>query len=73
MFLAGGSLKPGISYSKTDEFGYKPVENHVSMRDLHAIILHQWGLDHEQLTHRWNRHDQTLTNGLRHVIDDIIS
>jgi len=45
MWLAGGGVKGGLAYGKTDEFGYYPVENAVSVRDLQATILHILGLD----------------------------
>jgi hypothetical protein len=45
VWLAGGGTKGGVSYGKTDEFGYYPIENPVSIRDLQATILHLLGLD----------------------------
>ncbi len=45
MWMAGGGIKPGMSYGQTDEFGYYPIENSVSIRDLQATLLHQIGLD----------------------------
>ena len=44
-------MKKGFSYGATDEFGYKAVENIVTVYDLHATILHLLGLDHERLTY----------------------
>ncbi len=45
MWLAGGGVKPGLAYGRTDEFGYYPVENPVGIRDLQATVLHLLGLD----------------------------
>lgn len=45
MWLAGGGVKPGLAWGSTDEFGYYPVENPVSIRELQATILHLLGLD----------------------------
>ena len=45
MWLAGGGVKGGLAYGATDEFGYYPVENPVSVRDLQATIQHLLGLD----------------------------
>jgi hypothetical protein len=45
MWMAGGGIKGGLSYGQTDEIGYYPVENPVSLRDIHATILHCLGLD----------------------------
>jgi hypothetical protein len=73
MWMAGGGVKRGFRYGQTDEFGYRPVENAVSMHDLHATILHLLGLDAEQLTFYHNGREQSLTNGLGSVIDQIIA
>jgi len=73
MWMAGGGSKPGLSYGMTDELGYKPVENPVSMHDLHATILHLMGVDHERLSFRSNGRDQTLTNNLGDVVRDLIA
>ncbi len=53
MFLAGGGVKGGVSYGATDELGYAAVENPVHVRDLHATILHQLGINHERFTHKF--------------------
>jgi hypothetical protein len=45
MWMAGGGIRPGLNFGSTDEIGYYPVENPVSVRDLQATILHQLGLD----------------------------
>ena len=47
VWLAGGGVKPGISYGKTDDYSYNIVENPVEVHDLHATMLHQLGIDHE--------------------------
>jgi arylsulfatase A-like enzyme len=46
-WMAGAGVKKGVSYGATDEFGYKSVENIVSVYDLHATVLHLLGLDHD--------------------------
>jgi hypothetical protein len=60
MWMAGGGVRPGISYGKTDEFGYYPVENAVSLRDVQATILHQLGLDPFRLRYAFQGLDQRL-------------
>ncbi len=60
MWLAGGGIKGGLSYGATDDFGYYPVENPVSIRDLQATILHTLGLD----PHRFSYAYQGLDNRL---------
>lgn len=50
LWMAGGGIKPGLSYGSTDELGYHGVENKVHIHDIQATILALLGLDHERLT-----------------------
>jgi hypothetical protein len=61
MWMAGGGVKPGLVYGETDEMSYNVVENPVHIRDLHATILHQLGLEHEKLSFKFQGLDQRLT------------
>ncbi|MCE9632378.1 MAG: DUF1501 domain-containing protein [Planctomycetia bacterium] len=61
MWLAGGGVKPGMTYGATDDFSYNVTENRVHVRDLHATVLHLLGIDHERLTHRFAGLDFRLT------------
>ncbi|MCE2861396.1 MAG: DUF1501 domain-containing protein [Opitutaceae bacterium] len=61
MWLAGGGVKPGLTFGATDDFSYNVAENPVHVRDLHATILHLLGVDHERLTHRFQGLDFRLT------------
>lgn len=61
MWLAGGGIKGGTTYGATDELGYHAVENPVHVRDLHATLLHQLGIDHNQMTYRFQGLDFRLT------------
>jgi hypothetical protein len=54
MWMAGGGIKPGITFGATDEWGYKATTNIMDMHDLHATILHVLGIDHENLTYRFS-------------------
>lgn len=74
IWMAGGGIKPGFEYGKTDDYSYNIVENPVHIRDLNATILHQLGIDHNQLTFKYQGLDQKLT-GVEpaHVIKDILS
>ncbi len=56
-WLAGGGVKGGLAYGKTNETGRVAVENKVGFHDLHSTILHQLGLDYEQLTYRFAGRD----------------
>lgn len=62
MFMAGGGFKGGTCYGATDEFGFRAVENRVSIHDLHATLLHVLGIDHEKLTYRYAGRDFRLTD-----------
>ncbi len=61
LWMAGGGVKPGITYGATDDFSYNVVENPVHVRDLHATALHLLGVDHERLTYRAQGLDFRLT------------
>jgi hypothetical protein len=61
MWMAGGGVKPGLTYGGTDDFSFNAVENPVHVRDLHATVLHLLGIDHERLTFRAQGLDFRLT------------
>jgi len=61
MWLAGGGVKPGLTYGATDDFSYNIVENPVHVNDLNATILHCLGLDHERLSMPYQGLDVRLT------------
>ncbi|MDA7614164.1 DUF1501 domain-containing protein, partial [Verrucomicrobiales bacterium] len=73
MWVAGGGFKPGISYGQTDELGFGAIENPVHVHDLQATILHQLGIDHEQLTFRFQGRDFRLTDVHGKVMHDILA
>ena len=66
-------MKGGVTHGASDEFGFKAVENRVSVNDLHATILHLLGLDHTRLTHRFNGRDFRLTDVSGDVIRGIVA
>lgn len=72
MMLAGGGVKGGITFGDTDELGYQAVDNPVHLHDLNATILHLLGLDHEQLTYKYQGRDFRLTDVHGHVMDRIL-
>ena len=73
-WMCGGGIKGGISYGKTDDFCYNIAENPVHIRDLHATMLHQLGIDHKRLAFPHQGLDQRLT-GVEpsRVVKEIIS
>lgn len=72
MWVAGGGFKGGLAHGATDDFGFKAVENRVSIHDLHATMLHALGLDHTQLTYRYAGRDFRLTDVFGDVVKDIL-
>jgi uncharacterized protein (DUF1501 family) len=73
IWMAGGGIKPGISYGETDEIGYYGVKDRVHVHDLQATILHQLGFDHEKLTHKFQGRDFRLTDVHGKVVKDLIT
>jgi arylsulfatase A-like enzyme len=73
IWLAGGGIRPGISYGKTDDFSYNITENPVSVHDLHATMLHLLGIDHERLTYRHQGRDFRLTDVFGETIKGILA
>lgn len=72
MWLAGGGVRGGSVYGATDELGYHAVEQPCTIYDLWATVLHQLGLDHEQLTFRSGGRDYRLTDVHGHVLHQIL-
>ena len=70
MFLAGGGLKGGVVHGASDDIGWGVAEKPVHVNDLHATMLHSFGLDHLKLTHRFQGRDFRLTDVGGHVIKD---
>jgi hypothetical protein len=73
MLLAGGGIKGGMVYGATDDFGFKAVEKPVHPHDLHATVLHLFGLDHKRLTYRYSGRDFRLTDVSGEVIREILA
>lgn len=73
MWLAGGGVKPGITYGATDDYGWFAAQNKIHIHDLHATLLALLGLDHERLTYRHAGRDFRLTDVHGHVVTDIFA
>lgn len=73
IFMAGGGIKPGMTYGSTDELGYFVAEDKVHVHDLQATILHQLGFDHTKLTYRFQGRDFRLTDVHGHVLKEVIA
>ncbi|MEM0913268.1 MAG: DUF1501 domain-containing protein [Planctomycetota bacterium] len=72
MWMAGGGVRPGVSYGQTDDLGYHAVEDVVHVHDFHATMLHLLGIEHTQLTYRYQGRDFRLTDVFGHVLHDIL-
>ena len=73
MWLAGGGVKPGISYGATDPFGFNVAENPVHVHDLNATVLHLLGIDHERLTFKYQGREFRLTDVAGRVVNEILA
>ena len=73
IWMAGGGVKGGLTYGKTDEIGWGVAENPVHVNDLHATILHLFGMDHLKLTYRFQGRDFRLTDVGGKVINDLMA
>lgn len=73
MWLAGGGVKGGVSFGRTDDFGMDIVENPVHVHDLNATILHLLGLDHERLTYKYQGREFRLTDVHGKVVEEILA
>jgi hypothetical protein len=73
LWLAGAGVAGGMTHGATDELGYYAVEKPVHVHDLHATMLHLFGIDHERLTYRFQGRDFRLTDVAGHVVHDIVT
>ena len=73
MWMAGGGIKSGTTFGKTDDYGYNIAEDGVHIHDLHATVLHLLGIDHERLTYKYQGRHFRLTDVHGHVVRPILS
>lgn len=73
IWMAGGGVRPGIRYGKTDDFCYNITEDPVHVHDINATIMHLMGIDHEQLTYRYQGRDYRLTDIHGQVVNGILA
>jgi hypothetical protein len=72
-WMAGGGIRGGVSYGESDEVGYKAAVDRVHVNDLHATILHLLGIDHTQLTYKYNGRRFRLTDVGGKVLQPILA
>ena len=73
MWLAGGGIKPGVTYGESDELGFRVAKNPVHVNDLHATMLHLLGFDHTKLTYRFQGRDFRLTDVAGRVVKELLA
>ncbi|MBA4188019.1 MAG: sulfatase [Planctomycetaceae bacterium] len=73
VWMAGGGVKPGITYGETDDFSYNIAKDPVEVHDLNATLLHCLGIDHTRLTYRYQGRDFRLTDVHGHIVKGILS
>ena len=71
--VAGGGIKPGITYGTTDDFCYNVVENPVHIHDLNATVMQCLGVNHERLTYKFQGRDYRLTDIHGNIVKDILA
>ena len=72
-WFAGGGVKQGFTYGRSDDYGYYAVEDKMHVHDFHATLLHLLGIDHERLTYRYGGRDFRLTDVHGRVAHQIIA
>ncbi|SPE37121.1 conserved exported hypothetical protein [Candidatus Sulfopaludibacter sp. SbA3] len=73
VWMAGGGIKPGISYGETDDFSYNITKNPVHVHDMNATLLHCLGVDHTKLTYRYQGRDFRLTDVHGSVMKELLA
>lgn len=73
IWMAGGGVRPGMTYGSTDDFSYNITENPVHVHDLHATILHTLGIDHTKLTYKFQGRHYRLTDVHGRVVKEILT
>jgi hypothetical protein len=73
IWLAGGGIKPGLTYGETDEYSYNVVKDPMDVHDLHATILHCLGVDHTKLTYKFQGRHFRLTDVHGNVVTPMLA
>jgi len=73
VWMAGGGVKPGFTFGKTDDFSYNIEESPVHVHDLHATMLHLLGIDHQRLTFKYQGRNHRLTDVAGSLVKDVLA
>ena len=72
IWMAGGGARPATTIGQTDDIGFNIVRDPVHVNDFHATLMHLMGIDHEQLTYRYQGRDFRLTDVAGKVVQSAI-
>jgi hypothetical protein len=73
MWMAGAGVKAGTVYGETDDFSYNIVKDPVHIHDLNATVLHLLGINHKEMTYRFQGRDYRLTDVHGNVVQEILA
>jgi len=73
IWMAGGGIKPGVSYGESDEFGHNVAKDPVEVHDFQATLLHLLGIDHERLTFKFQGRRFRLTDVAGKVVKELLA
>ncbi len=73
VWLAGGGIRPGLTFGETDDYGYNTVRDPVDVHDLHATLLHCLGIDHTRLTFKFQGRHHRLTDVHGNVVKGLLA
>ena len=73
IWMAGGGVKPGITYGASDELAMNAIDNKVHVHDLQATVMHLMGIDHEKLTFKHQGRRYRLTDVHGRVVDGVLA
>ena len=73
MWMAGGGVKPGMTYGESDEFGFNVAKDGVHVHDFQATLMHLLGIDHERFTFRFQGRQFRLTDVHGSVVKPVLA
>ena len=73
IWMAGGGIKPGITYGATDDYAYNIAEDPVHVHDFHATMLHCLGIEHTKLTYKFEGREYRLTDVAGEVVKGLLA
>jgi hypothetical protein len=71
--MAGGGIKPGVTYGETDDYAYNVAKDPVHVHDFQATLLHLLGIDHTKLTFKFQGRNFRLTDVEGQVVEGILA